>query len=182
MTSRPVPLALVALALAGIVAGCAPTPASTPTPTSGFASDAEAFAAAEETYRAYVDALNRVDLSDPETFEDVYAWTTGDANAGERRTLSQMHSDGWVVDGETVISGFVGTQFTQDSVLSTVKATVCSDVEQVTVTTADGESVVPGDRPNTYTLNVTFDTDPGSPTELLISSSTSVEGGACDLP
>ncbi len=55
-----------------------------------FASEEEAFAAAEETYRAYVDALNQVDLSDPETFEAVYAWTTGDANADERK---DAHSD-----------------------------------------------------------------------------------------
>ncbi|HOQ22628.1 MAG TPA: hypothetical protein PLN62_09415, partial [Microbacterium sp.] len=60
--------ALLALAL---VTGCAPEPAPTPTPT-GFASDDEAFAAAEATYRAYVDALNAVDLSDPATFEPVY--------------------------------------------------------------------------------------------------------------
>ena len=67
-----------------------------------FTSEADAFAAAEETYRAYVDALNQVDLSDPETFEDVYAWTTGDANADARETFSQMHADGWTVQGDTV--------------------------------------------------------------------------------
>src|SRR5688500_5990965 len=69
---RSVALAAPAL-VTGLLAGCAgdPEPAET---THGFASEEEAFAAAEETYRAYVDALNQVDLSDPETFEPVLAW------------------------------------------------------------------------------------------------------------
>ncbi len=69
---------LIALAIATTVSACTPEPAPTPTPT-GFASEDEAFRAAEETYRAYVDALNAVDLADPATFEPVFAWTTGDA-------------------------------------------------------------------------------------------------------
>ena len=75
--------AAIVLALAlGMTTACQPEPAPSP---SGpvFANEEEAFAAAEETYRAYVDALNQVDLSDPETFEAVYAWTTGDFNADE---------------------------------------------------------------------------------------------------
>jgi ABC-type oligopeptide transport system substrate-binding subunit len=55
--------ATLALALA-LTTACAPDPAPTPSPT-GFASQEEAFAAAEATYRAYVDALNAVDLADP---------------------------------------------------------------------------------------------------------------------
>ncbi len=77
-------LALVAM-VAPVVAGCAPDPAPAPTTAVSFSSEEEAFAAAEETYRAYVDALNQVDLSDPGTFEAVYAWTTGEANADERK-------------------------------------------------------------------------------------------------
>ncbi len=83
-------VAAVTVALAMVVplaTGCQPDPAPSPTGPA-FATEEEAFAAAEETYRAYVDALNQVDLSDPETFEAVYAWTTGDANASERKTLS----------------------------------------------------------------------------------------------
>ncbi len=84
-------VASVTLSLALVIAvatGCRPEPEPSPSGPA-FATEAEAFAAAEETYRAYVDALNQVDLSDPETFEAVYAWTTGDANANERRTLTQ---------------------------------------------------------------------------------------------
>ena len=76
--------------------------------TSGpaFATEEEAFAAAEETYREYVDALNQVDLSDPETFEAVYAWTTGDANAKERERSSQpgCTPTGLAVLGSTAVA------------------------------------------------------------------------------
>ena len=84
MISRVVAASL-ALALAlGLTTGCQPEPRRHPS-APAFANEEEAFAAAEETYRAYVDALNQVDLSDPETFEAVYAWTTGDANAESGR-------------------------------------------------------------------------------------------------
>src|SRR5215207_2167659 len=96
---RRVAALVVAVAVVSATAtGCQPEPGPSP---SGplFASEEEAFAAAEETYRAYVDALNQVDLSDPETFEPVYALTTGDANAEARRALTRMHADGWTVEG-----------------------------------------------------------------------------------
>lgn len=178
MISRPAPLALAAALLVAALAGCSPTPEPAPEPTSGFASEEEAFAAAEETYRSYVEALNQVDLSDPETFEDVYAWTTGEANAGERRALSQMHADGWEVDGETLTVDFVGKSFNA-KVPTAVVATVCSNVEAVRVTDAQGASMVPADRPDTYELEVSFLGAPESPTGLLIEASNAVEETNC---
>ncbi len=87
--------AAVVVALAVTLGATACQPEPTPTPTGpAFASEDEAFAAAEETYRAYVDALNQVDLSDPETFEAVYAWTTGEANAGEKNLSPQWLQTG----------------------------------------------------------------------------------------
>ncbi len=93
----------IALALAVcVMTGCQPEPEPSPS-APAFATEEEAFAAAEETYREYVDALNQVDLSDPETFEAVYSWTTGDANAGARESFSEMHADGWTVAGESLV-------------------------------------------------------------------------------
>ena len=86
--SRLAPAALVLALVTGVATGCFAQPDPEPESTPLFASEDEAFAAAEETYRQYVDALNQVDLSDPETFEDVYAWTTGEANAGAREIVS----------------------------------------------------------------------------------------------
>jgi hypothetical protein len=157
--------------------GCStPDPAPTPTPT-GFADEAEAFAAAEETYRAYVDALNQVDLADPATFEDVYAWTTGESNANERESLSTMHAEGWAVSGETLVIGFYGEEFTAED--GTVTARVCSDVSAVGVTNALGESQVSADRAPVYELEVTFVTTQSHGDNLQIASSEAVELSKC---
>ena len=101
MISRVAAAALALAVVLGMTTGCQPEP--TPSPSGPvFANEEEAFAAAEETYRAYVDALNQVDLSDPQTFEAVYAWTTGEANASEREgCLSQMSRGRWTVSGQS---------------------------------------------------------------------------------
>ena len=170
--------ATVALVLtAGVVTGCS-DPAGPPEPTPAFTSEAEAFAAAEATYRAYVDALNKVDLSDPETFEDVYAWTTGDANANERQTLSGMHADGWVVTGQTRIGSFEGQRFSPTGI-DIVTARVCSDISEVQVLDKDGQSVVSEERPAVYALDVVFVEAPSTETGLAISSSNAVTDEQC---
>ncbi len=127
MISRVVAVTFALAMVIGMTTACQPEPEPSPS-TPVFATEEEAFAAAEETYRAYVDALNQVDLSDPETFEPVYAWTTGDANANERETLSQMHADGWEVTGLTVVAEFRAEQIELDSTRIRDRRDVCSDV------------------------------------------------------
>ncbi|KRB37771.1 hypothetical protein [Microbacterium sp. Root180] len=178
MTSPTKLLAVAGLGLAVALAGCTPAPTDAD-PTPRFASEAEAFAAAEATYREYVKALNEVDLSDPETFEGVYAWTTGEANAGERKTLSQMHADGWTVSGHTVMADFHGLAATvEPEDEPTVTAVVCSDVSEVRVTDSSGKSMVGPDRRDTYALEVRFVLKEETPT-LLIDSSTAIEDARC---
>ena len=170
--------AAIVLALAlGMTTACQPDPAPS---ASGpiFANEEEAFAAAEETYRAYVDALNQVDLSDPETFEAVYAWTTGEANANERTTLSQMHADGWLVSGSTAIAGFRGAKAELSDPIR-VKAVVCSDVSDVAVFDSNGQSVVSDQRPEVYALAVEFVESDSTSTGLAITASNAVEDASC---
>ncbi|MCX6502382.1 MAG: hypothetical protein NT132_08275 [Microbacterium sp.] len=162
--------ALVAVVLLSLgLSACTP-PAPTPTPTpTGFADEDAAFAAAEETYRAYVDALNHVDLSDPATFEDVYAWTTGAALDGEKKSLSGMHAEGWTVAGASTVASI-----SPDRELSNIEdgaATLraCSDVSEVTVTNAVGESMVDPNRPQLQSVIVTTTADSRSKTGWLIS-------------
>ncbi|MFJ6652647.1 hypothetical protein ACIQLJ_07625 [Microbacterium sp. NPDC091313] len=138
-------LAVVALLASGCTGSPAPTP-STPTPLS----EDEAYAAAEATYRAYVDALNQVDLSDPATFEPVYALTTGEANAGLRKSFSQMSADGWVVAGDSKISLVEGASFNEP----TTSLAVCVDVSAVTVVDASGQSQVAPDRVPVQSMTV----------------------------
>lgn len=164
---------LATTVLAATLAACAPASAPTPTPTpTGFASEEEAFAAAEATYLAYIDALNQVDLSDPTTFEPVYALLDDDALASEKKTLTQMHADGWKVSGETEVPS-ISSGATPAQIL------VCQDVSRVTVVDAAGESRVSPDRPDIFALDVEIEQDPSSVTGARIVASTAVEDDRC---
>ena len=167
MSSR-LGLAAVLVCATALVAGCAPQPDPTPTQTAAFASEDEAFAAAEETYRAYVDALNNVDLSDPATFEDVYKWETGDALADEKKSLTQMHADAWVMDGVTKPGRATLVEYSpRSNELITIH--VCMDVGDVKVQDADGNSLVSDTRPDVQPLEVALELEAASRTELVIS-------------
>lgn len=150
--------------VAALVSGCAAEPAPEVTPTPTFTSHADAFAAAEATYRAYVDALNQVDLADPETFEAVYAWTTGDANAGIRQSLSHMHAERWTVEGTSVPRTVDPLLFRPDR----SELAVCLDVSSVVVRDTAGSSVVSDSRGNVQTMTVVVVPSPETPTGALI--------------
>lgn len=157
---------LVPLALICTLAGCAtPTPEPTPTPT-GFATEDEAFAAAEATYRGYVDASNQVDFSDPATAEDVYAWLTESALDASREEITTASAEGWRRTGNAEIVllqphalGEKATQATMD---------VCLDMSGVDVLDADGNSLVPDPRPGVQSIRVEFVRSESSETGYLI--------------
>ena len=138
------------------MSGCTPQPAPVPSASAtGFASDEEAFAAAEATYRAYVDALNRVDLADPRTFEPVYELTDGEANEKARSEFSFLQAKGLKVGGATRITRL---EVSPESAAESVVLLVCADVSQVTLINAAGESEVSTDRPPVQPLSVTVAT------------------------
>jgi len=156
MTFRRRALALlVAGALTFGLAGCFGQPAAKPsTPAPAFTSDAAAYAAAEKVYREYVDALNQVDLADPKTFEPVFALTTGEANAADRKGLSAYHADGVTIDGESVIKLLEPIDITTDR--ARVDLAACVDVSKVSLTKSDGTSAVASDRVPTQTVAVSL--------------------------
>ena len=146
---------IIALALtSALVVGCSPAPEPTPTPTAAFASEEEAFAAAEETYRAYNDAFNAVDLSDPGTFERLYELSSGDFETADRETLSKLHAANYEFTGEMTVAKFRGVE--SDSSIKQVVAEVCIDVSKTDVVDQAGASVVNADRPAMNPLRVTF--------------------------
>jgi hypothetical protein len=158
---------VVLAAAALLLVGCAPQPDATPTPSATalpFATDEEAFAAAEATYRAYVDALNQVDLQDPATFEAVYAWTTDDALAGERKSLSSMHAEQLSLSGTAVVLR-VSPKLISENL---VEVYGCLDVSRVGVHNISGESQVGPDRPDIQAVIVHL-TGATSATQLRIS-------------
>lgn len=146
---------LVACLAAFSLSACAPpAPEPSPTPT-GFASEEEAFAAAEETYRAYVDALNDVDLADPETFEPVYALLSGDANDQERKTLSGYHAEGWQVEGSSRVVELARLSWDASTGIATLGS--CVDVSAVEVLDESGDSVVDSERRDIQSVLITLE-------------------------
>lgn len=166
MLTRRSRFLVLATVVAACLTGCSPAPES-PEPTPSFTSDAEAFAAAEETYRAYIDALNEVDLSDPETFEAVYAWTTGDLNASDRKGLSEYHASRADVTGSSVPVTVSGAAVGVDG---TTTLNVCLDVSGIEVTNSAGESLVDPDRVDVQSLLVELTPSTDQPLSYLISS------------
>lgn len=170
-------MGVVLLSLAVSLAGCVPAdPAAAPTPT--FSNEAEAFAAAEATYREYVKALNAVDLSDPETFEGVYAWTTGDLHSADRESLSAHHANGIQVEGDSVIALVVPETSTWPG---SIRLLVCLDVKSFVLADEAGNSLVPSDRADVLAIRVNLSESESSPTGLLIDAIAPREGEpACE--
>ncbi len=166
---------LGALALSGAaLVGCTPEAEPTPTPTAAFASEEEAFAAAEEVYRALTAAVNDVDPSKTETFEAVYELSSGTFEEADRENYSTMHAEGHKISGDATVLSFTGTSSTAP--FTHVEALVCLDVSDVTVTDASGNSLVNPNRPDIYALTVGFEHD-GE--RLLVDSAERTEDQAC---
>lgn len=146
---------LAIAAVAVMLAGCAPTPTPTPTPTAAFASEEEAFAAAEETYRAYTDAVNQVDFSDPSTFDGVYVHLSSSSAASTRKVFSEFHAAKVRTVGLTQYDSFAGIAV--DLTSGTITAGVCVDVSQVDVVDESGISIVSPDRPTRQPMLIAFE-------------------------
>jgi hypothetical protein len=149
---RPAVLAAAAVLVAALTA-CTPAAGPTPSPTpTGFASEMEAFAAAEETYRAYVDALNEIDLAAPETFQPLFDLTTGELNELDRESFSALHADDNVVSGETTVISITPIDASSEE----VRLSTCIDVSDVELTDSEGNSLVDEDRPDIRAETVTI--------------------------
>lgn len=150
LTTTALPLAvavLTACAPAGEPSGVE-APDSIPTP---FSNEEEAFRAAEATYRAYVDALNQVDLADPATFEHVYEFASGDTLATVQEEFTRMHARRWEVAGETIVRVVEPLKISEPA---RIVLAVCADVSGVTLMDPRGRSRVSSDRPDVHSLGV----------------------------
>lgn len=174
MTPRRLLILVTTVTAVMTLTGCVPEPAPTPTPT-GFASEEEAFAAAEETWNDYVSAVNDVDLHDPSTFESLYRLTTGDFNADVREEYSEKHAEGWTTAGAAVTKAFRGLESNRSQ--TQVIAYVCLDVSKVEAFDKTGSSVIDPDRRDEQELEVIFVLAPSGRT-LSISDVAGYEGEA----
>ncbi|GLJ78797.1 hypothetical protein [Microbacterium imperiale] len=176
-------LALLLLASLVLTTGCSgsapsasPAPATrTPAPIET-ASDEAAFREAEATYRAYVDALNAVDLSDPATFEPVFALTTGRVNEEDRRVLSNYHAAGVTMDGSTEITRVIRKRIDG----GTAQLYVCIDVSSIEVHDRSGQSLVEADRSPVQRMLVSAVKQAGHPGPMVLTDVVGTsEGPAC---
>ncbi|WP_223627912.1 hypothetical protein [Microbacterium sp. EST19A] len=160
---------IIALALmCPALVGCSPTPEPTPTPTPAFASEEEAFAAAEETYRAYNEAGN--------TTGDGIDFLTGSALEGELATTRYLQENGLTLEGASEIESFTGLEIDVGAANVVIQARVCVDVSNVVVLNRSGDDVTPIDRVDLLALDVTF---VRTETELLIAKSEAVGDPTC---
>ncbi len=167
------PLALAAAVMLASTSGCTTPPEPDPTPTPLFATDEEAFAAAEEVYREYIRAFNEVDLGDPSTFEEPADFTGGRYEAGERRDLSELHAEGYVRSGAIVILWITPERVEDDGA---VYLTTCNDVGDTLLADSNGVVVTPVDRPTVFAIELRF--EPLDHHLRLVDSET-VEDGSC---
>lgn len=169
---------IAAAAIAGVLliaaTGCSPGPSPDPTPTSAFADQADAFAAAEQVYREYNDALNARRQGDATA--DPQQYLTGTALEGDIDAVNSLVEWGLEATGGGGVTSFQGIESRSDGPVATVIGLVCVDVSQVRVVNVSGDDVTPSDRGDVVAQQVTFT---GAPDRLFISDEASAEETSC---
>lgn len=159
---------------ATLLSGCAPAPEPTPTATSMFASEEEAFAAAEEVYRAYNEAVNAERRGDEEASPRDYL--VGLALEGDTEARQILGAQGLTVQGDGVIAEFTGEDIETGADSLSIDALVCLDVSSTIVLNTAGTDVTPLERSKRVLLEVRMTEVNGS---LVIEESTSENDAPC---
>lgn len=175
-------LALVSAA-ALVLAGCAaePHPTGSPKPaaTPVFRTDAEALAAAEKAYRAYLIASDQVANHGGKDLSPIRDLVTEAQWRREERTYAYYTSHGIHSDGQTQLSKSKLESRGRDQ-KAKVRAYFCVDVKSVRILDANGSDVTSPTRPERVTLEVQFESKAPGSSRLLIDDSESWSGtGIC---
>lgn len=143
---------LTTAVVAGVIglSACTPVPTPEPTPTPLFASEAEAFKAAERVFRDYNAASNErrrgTAGAEPQNFLSGQA-LEDDINA--QRTLKEKHLR---IDGPNRVSSFHAVEY--DKEREQVSAELCIDVTGSRVVDESGADVTPPSRADLVALRV----------------------------
>lgn len=174
MILRATTVTLGFAAAAVMLSGCvAPVPEPTPTSTAVFASEDEAFAAAEETYRAYVDAEN-ARKNDPRSVPDPQSFLVGEALEADIQTRREFDEVGVHIVGTSVVVNI--DRQSADPSAGEVVLGVCVDTSQTRVINEADEDVTRADRDEMVATDVTLVPIAG---ELRIEKMTGVESPSC---
>jgi len=152
-TGVTVAVAMLTGVAAALFAGCSPQPQPTFTPTpapaaTAFASDEEAFAAAEATYRAYVDAGNAERRGDRDAEPAKYL--SGALLRAERESAAKLDELGIRLSGDIRLHSFE----VHSSSTSRLNAIVCIDVSRTRVIDENGSDITPQSRADILGLEV----------------------------
>lgn len=158
-------VALVTFAALATTGGCSASPEPKPTPTPLFASEEEAFAAAEEVYREYNEAGSGGD--------DTTRFLTGTALESELETLRYLEENTLVLRGASALSSFEPVDASPLNGSYDLDAHVCLDLSSVAVLDQNGHDVTPPGREDLVSLLVSF--VPHGKAFLISSSETSAE-------
>ncbi|ALJ20775.1 hypothetical protein [Microbacterium sp. No. 7] len=146
MHRRPLALLAAAVLAASLGTGCAP--AAEP---AAFENDDEAFAAAEATYRAYVDAVNEKQ-EDPDSTADPLSFLSGHALESSIRSEQRMKSEGIRLSGASTLAEVTLAEVDFPDVV----ITACIDASATRVLDASDVDITPIDRPDRLPLEVTL--------------------------
>lgn len=146
---------VVLVAAAVSLAGCTPGPAPKPTPTPLFTSEAEAFKAAEQVYRDYVDAGNAQQNGDQSA--DPQQYLAGVALDDDVKSVRDFEKSGLKITGTSTIKYFRAQSF--DTKSEGVESLACLDVSGSRVVNAAGVDVTPTNRQALVGLSVRMSPD-----------------------
>lgn len=139
---------------AALLSACTPAPEPTPTASPAFASEEEAFAAAEETYRAYIAASNA--RIEGRTSPDPRDYLMGEALEADRSTQDLFAENAVHLDGEARLKSFKAKTASLDKTPSQVEAVICMDASGTRILDTDNRDVTPPTRPETSSVRVTL--------------------------
>jgi len=154
---------VVAVALLLALAGCVPTsthPTASPHPsaTPVFASDAEALAAAEKAYAAYLKVSDQLAQGGWKDVDSLVPYARGAALSNDLKTAKELSSKSLRQVGTTSFDS-ARLESLEDHGDGTAVVTVylCLDVSEVDVLGPSGASVVPSSRQSRVPLEVDID-------------------------
>lgn len=166
---------LPAIAIAALVlAGCVPgDPLPTPPPSSGsapvFATEAEALAAAEEAYGAYLATVDAILADGGQNPERLQPLSSEALYEREARGFADLAAQGWRGIGTRTFT--LSLQLYNDH---EVVVYSCDDVSYTDIVDAAGNSVVATDRQDRYAFEVVVGTQNS---DLIVLSKDLWEGG-----
>lgn len=173
-TSRRLRGTLALVATAGLLTGCTPDPTPTPTPTPIFATDDDAFTAAEQGYREYNDASN--DARTPGSDAKPQSFLVGSALEGFLHGQDLLKRNGVHLAGNAKITSFIREDADITPTAATVTITVCIDITETRVVDDAGQDVTPIERPDLVAQRVTMVGDAKS---FLIESEAEGDRASC---